>query len=105
MQKWFIRDRGGREIYLTEERWQHIVEGHPELHNHLQDVLNTVRQGRRRQQPRDPQAYVYRRSCHSLRPPLNGILVSVVFRFEAQADDGMIPNNFIVTAWGIMMRD
>ena len=31
MQKWTVRDRRGREIYLTEERWKHIVEGHEEL--------------------------------------------------------------------------
>jgi hypothetical protein len=104
MQKWFVRDRDGREIYLTEERWEHIVARHPELRNHFDDVLNTVQQGRRRRQPQDPQAYVYRRPCDSLRPPFNGILVSVVFRFAEDADGGMIPNNFIVTAWGIIMR-
>lgn len=104
MQKWFVRDRDGREIYLTEERWEHIVDRHPELRNHLDDVLHTVRQGRRRQQPQDPQAYVYRWPCDTLRPPFNGILVSIICRFTEQADDGMIPNNFIVTAWGIIMR-
>ena len=104
MHKWFTHDRDGREIYLTEERWQHIVERHPELENHLDDILNTVQQGRRRQQPQDPHAYIYRWPCDTLRLPFNGILVSVVFRFEEQPDSAMIPNNFIVTAWGIMMR-
>ncbi len=104
MRKWFVRDRGGREIYLTEEQWEHIVSQHRELRNQLDDVLNTVRRGRRRQQPQDPQAYVYRLRCDTLRPPFNGILVVVVFRFEQRENDGMIPNNFIVTAWGIMMR-
>ncbi len=104
MRKWFVRDHGGREIYLTEEQWEHIVSQHRELRNQLDDVLNTVRRGRRRQQPQDPQAYVYRLRCDTLRPPFNGILVVVVFRFEQRENDGMIPNNFIVTAWGIMMR-
>lgn len=104
MQKWFVRDRDGREIYLTEERWEHIVERHLELRNHLEDVLNAVRWGRRRQQPQDPTAYVYRWPCDTLRPPFNGVLVSVIFHFEAQDNGGMIANNFIVTAWGIMMR-
>lgn len=104
MRKWLTRDRDGHEIYLTEERWQHIVERHPELQHHLDDVLNAVQRGRRRQQPQDPRAYIYRWPCDTLRLPFNGILVSVVFRFEEQPDGGMIPNNFIVTAWGIMMR-
>jgi hypothetical protein len=104
MRKWFVRDRDGREIYLTREQWKHIVSRHGELRGHLNDVLNTVRQGRRRQQPHDPQAYVYRLPCNTLRPPFNGILVVVVFRFEQQENAGMIPNNFIVTAWGIMLR-
>lgn len=104
MRKWFVRDRDGREIYLTEEQWQHIASGHTELRSHLDDVLNTVRHGRRQQQPQDPQAYVYRLPCDTLRPPFNGILVVVAFRFELQEPDGMISNNFIVTAWGIMMR-
>jgi hypothetical protein len=104
MHKWYTRDRDGHEIYLTEERWQHIVEGHPELQEHLEDILKAVQRGRRKQQPRDPHAYVYRWPCDSLPSPFNGILVSVVFRFEEQPDGGMIPNNFIVTAWGIMMR-
>jgi hypothetical protein len=104
MRKWFVLDQDGREIYLTEEQWQHIIGGHSELRGHLDDVLNTVRHGRRRQQPQDPQAYVYRLPCDTLRPPFNGILVVVIFRFEQQEPDGMIPNNFIVTAWGIMMR-
>lgn len=104
MRKRLVRDRNGREIYLTEEQWEHIVSQHRELRNHLDDVLDTVRWGRRRQQPQDPQAYVYRRRCDTLRPPFNGILVVVVFRFEQQENGGMIPNNFIVTAWGIMMR-
>ncbi len=104
MRKWFIRDRDEREIYLTEEQWEHILDRHIELENHLEDVLDTVRQGRRKQQPKDPNTYIYRRPCDTLGQLFNGILVVVVFRFEEKEDGGMIPNNFIVTAWGIMMR-
>lgn len=104
MRKWFISDRDGREVYLTEQQWQHIVSGHSELRNHLDDVLNTVRRGKRQQKPLDPKAYVYRLTCDALRPPFNGILVLVTFHFEQDENEMMIPNNFIVTAWGIMMR-
>jgi hypothetical protein len=47
MHKWIVQDRDGREIYLTEERWGHIVQRHGELQNHFDEVLNTVRRGRR----------------------------------------------------------
>ncbi len=104
MHTWRIRDREGREIYLTEERWDHIVSRHSELRDHRDDVLKTVRRGRRRQQPHDPQTYVYRLHCDSLRSPFNGMLVVVTFRFQQNEQGEMTPNNFIVTAWGMMMR-
>lgn len=103
MRKWVVYDREGREIYLTEEQWEHIISRHGELRNHLENVLNTVRQGKRKQQPHDPQAYVYRSACDTLRSPFNGIMVAVVFRFEPSNGQANT-NNFIVTAWGIMMR-
>lgn len=103
MHKWVTCDREGREIYLTEERWNHIISRHGELREHRDDVLETVRKGQR-QQPQDPQMYVYRSPCHNLHPPLNGILVVVTFRFQQNEQGEMMPNNFIITAWGIMMR-
>lgn len=104
MHKWIVRDRDGREIYLTEERWEHIVYRHGELQNHLDEVLDTIRRGRRQQQPQDPQTYVYRLPCDTLPSPFNGILVVVTFRFEQSDPNKMGSNNFVVTAWGIMMR-
>ncbi len=104
MRQWVLYDRDGREIYLTEEQWAHIISGHRELRHHLDDVLNTIRQGRRRQQPTDPNSYVYRLRCDSLRPPYNGIMVVVAFRFESDEQGKLMANNFVVTAWGIIMR-
>ena len=104
MRKWTVRDRPGHEIYLTEEQWGHITDRHPELRGRLDDVLLALRQGHRQQQPHDPQAYVYRRPCDALRPPFNGILVLVAFRFEWRGGETLQPNNFVVTAWGIVMR-
>jgi hypothetical protein len=44
--------------------------------------------------------------CGTLRLPFNGILVVVAFRFATSENNGdMVPNNFVVSAWGIMMRD
>ena len=31
VRKWTVRDRRGRNIYITEERWKHIIEEHEEL--------------------------------------------------------------------------
>jgi hypothetical protein len=43
MQRWIVRDRDGREIYMTEERWEHITTRHEELEGHLENVLDTLR--------------------------------------------------------------
>ena len=91
MRRWMVRDRRGREIYLTGERWKHIVERHEELSAHLDDVLDTVRKGHRKQDAIRPYKYTYVRRCESLPGDFNRIVVEVVFR----PDD----NNFIVTAW------
>lgn len=104
MRKWVVRDRDGREIYMTEERWEHIVSRHPYLENHRNDVLATIQRGRRKQQPHDPRAYVYYRPCATLRSPFTGIMVVVTFRFKWRENGGMSPNNFVVTAWGIRWR-
>lgn len=37
-----IRDPRGREVLLTAERWGHIVDGHPELKVHREDVLRAI---------------------------------------------------------------
>ena len=104
MRKWVVYDRESREIYLTEEQWEHIISRHGELRNHLEDVLNTIRLGKRKQQSQDPQAYVYHWQCETLRYPFNGIIVAVVFRFEPSNGHDR-SNNFIVTAWGAMRRE
>lgn len=37
-----IRDARGREVFLTRERWEHIVDGPPELAAHEDDVVRAV---------------------------------------------------------------
>lgn len=100
MKRWEVRDRNGREIYLTEERWEHITSKHRELTDHIDDVLNTIRLGRRRQEQRDPRTYKYYRRCEDLSFPFNHIFVVVAFRFQELSNGGMAPNNFVVSAWG-----
>jgi hypothetical protein len=37
-----IRDREGRKVLLSPERWQHIVSGHPEIEVYEQEVRQAV---------------------------------------------------------------
>ncbi len=54
-----VTDRWANRITLTDERWQHIIEWHPELEGFEDHVLDTIRKGRRRQDPIDPHKYKY----------------------------------------------
>ena len=54
-----VTDRWSNRITLTDERWQHIIEWHPELEGFEDDVLDAIRKGRRRQDPIDPHKYKY----------------------------------------------
>ena len=45
-------------------------------------------------------SYHYYRPCESLPQDFIGIEVIVVFRLSAEGDE-IIPNNFVVSAWGI----
>ena len=59
MAREIVNDRWGNEIYLTDERWAHILETHDEMMNYRPQVLMTVRAGQRRQDPFDPTKYKY----------------------------------------------
>lgn len=100
MKRWDITDRENRQIYMTHERWEHIISKHHELIGHLDDVLDTIRFGRRKQERRDPQRYRYKRFCYTLQAGRNSITVTVVFSFQTLADGSIEANNFVTTAWG-----
>jgi len=55
---WTQRDRFGNDIYLMYERWQYIIDpdDHPELEPYFDYLRETIRRGRRRQDPYDPQS-------------------------------------------------
>ncbi len=42
--RWIIRDRYGNSIYLTQERWEHIIESinHPEMEEYEEELKETV---------------------------------------------------------------
>jgi len=101
MKRWTVTDRQGRKIYLTQERWDHILSKHPELEGRLEDVLATIRLGRRKSSKRDPQTFLYSRRNEDLLDPYNTILVFVAFRYIDLPDSNQqVANNFVTTAWG-----
>ncbi len=90
MDKWTVRDRQGHEVYLTKERWRHITFRHKALAGHQDDVLSTIRLGRRREDTLKPFKFFYSRRCNTLTGHYNNITVVVL----AYPD-----NSYVVTAW------
>ena len=99
MQKWTVQDRYGNTIYLTEERWQHILESRPEMESFLEQFLETMRTGRRRQEALIPNEYRYYKQFEELLPENNHFIVKVVFKTQLDETGNYVPNNFVVTGW------
>ena len=95
MAKQFVRDRNGRLVYLTDERWQHIIEFHPEMLYFKSHIFTTIRTGERKQDPIEHTIYSYYREFDDLEKGFNHLIVIVKF---ALAADGA-PNNFVLTAF------
>ena len=86
-----VTDRWGNRITLTDERWQHIIEWHPELEAFQEGVLEAIRKGRRRQDPIDQQKYKYMASLEGL--PFGLTHIVVVVRMGVR--------KFVLTAYGV----
>jgi len=95
MAKQFVRDRVGNEIYLTDERWQHIIEFHPEMVDHRQQLFSTIKTGRRMQDALDPTLYTYSCYIEDLEKGFNHVVVVVKFGFTTNGRQ----NNFVLTAF------
>lgn len=92
-----VKDQLGHEIYLTDERWNHICEEHPEMQGYESQVLETIQRGRRFQDSVRPDVFLYYRDFEDL-PASNSTIVAVVrFGFTP----GGTENNYIVTAYQI----
>lgn len=59
--RWVVCDRYGNDVYLTHERWDHIVEllNHPEMLAYEKHLKETVESGRRKQDTLNPKKYRY----------------------------------------------
>lgn len=99
--RWTVRDHHGNEIYLTEERWQHIIEpiNHPEMSAYEDHLKETIQRGERRQDALNPHKYRYTRAFGDLVVDNTHIVAITLFRFQVQATGETTPNNYIVTAY------
>ena len=91
---WSVKDRWGNEIALSDERWQHIIDGHWELEDMFAQVLETVRLGTRRQNSMNPNQYRYTRRFSDLFYGYTHIVVIIRLK----------PNSFVITAYPKRVR-
>jgi hypothetical protein len=97
--RWAVEDRLGNRVYLTEERWEHIVEGHPEILRCEAELQQTLRSAARRQDAINPQKFRYTRKFPGLPGSHTHLEAVVLFRFE-EVDAGLLAaNNYVVTAY------
>ncbi len=66
--RWTVLDRSGNSIYLTQERWEHIIEpiNHPEMEAYEEELKATIQKGFRKQDPVNPQKYRYTQEFNNL---------------------------------------
>lgn len=72
---------------------------HPEMTGFENELRQTVRLGRRKQEMLDPQKYRYSREFENLISKNTHIVAVVVFRLMENDKGELLANNFIVTAY------
>jgi hypothetical protein len=99
--RWTVRDRYQNDIYLTQERWEHIIDpiNHPEMSAYEEQLQETIRSGQRRQDPLNPQKYRYSKAFDELAADNTHLVAIVLFRFRESPEGRPIANNYIVTAF------
>jgi hypothetical protein len=99
--RWTVRDRYGNAVYLTHERWHHIIEAmnHPEVARYEEHLKATIQSGQRRQDALNPQKYRYVHAIADLPEGNTHIVAIVLFRFRQDDAGKPHPNNYIVTAY------
>ncbi len=102
-QVWEIFDRYGNRIFLTAERWQHVLHRRPWLESHFDDILETLRKGRRKQDPMDQAKYKYYYPCSTLAPDNSHLVAVVKFDKIRDVQGSLSDNNFVMTAWAVFL--
>ena len=95
-----IKDQLGHEVYLTDERWNHICEEHPEMSGYESRVLETVERGRRFQDSVRLDVFLYYWDYGDLPHGNTTIVVVVHFGYDPDGTE----NNFIVTAYQVFRQ-
>lgn len=98
---WTQVDRFGNEIYLTAERWAHIVapDNHPEVGLFFEQVRETIQKGRRKQDEFDPRSWEYSHPFPALPLDYTHIVVAVRFRWTTSPDGTEREEKFVKTAY------
>lgn len=99
--KWTVQDRYGNIVYMTAERWQHALEKRPWLADYLKEAVDTLRLGRRKQDPLRPEKYKYYLRCDDLLPEYNHIVVVVLFGERPDEQGQPIANNYVTNVWAV----
>lgn len=99
--RWTVKDRYGNEVYLSQERWNHIIEpiNHPEMSSYEEHLRETIRMGVRKQDSLNPRKYRYTQAFDDLVEDNTLIVAIVLFGFRNDPGKGKAPNNFVVTAY------
>lgn len=98
---WTQRDRFGNDVYLTRERWSHIIDpdNHPQVEPYFAYVRETIRLGHRRQDAYDPNSYQYFRAFNDLPDDQTHMVVCVRFRWSTQPNGSTRAEKFVTTAY------
>jgi hypothetical protein len=88
--RWTVYDHFGNSVYLTDERWQHIIDpiNHPEMVGFEDELKVTIQQGNRKQD-----------SLNNLPKDNTHIVAIVLFRLRENETGELVSNNYIVTAY------
>jgi hypothetical protein len=99
--RWTIKDRRGNTVYLTQERWKHIIDAtnHPEMKDYEEYLKTTIKKGKWRQEPLNPRKYRYYHQFDDLPDDVNHVVTIVLFGFDINEHGKTIPNNYVVTAF------
>lgn len=99
--RWTVQDRYSNSIYLTQERWEHIIESinHYEMREYEEELKETVKTGTRKQDTLNPQKYRYSKEFDNLPADNTHIVAIVLFRITESGNGEIMSNNFIVTAY------
>jgi hypothetical protein len=95
--RWTVCDRRGREIYLTNERWEHIIDphNHPEMATYEEQLRETIRSGERQQDPLNPLKYRYTKAFNGLAADNTHVVAIALCRFRTDEAVTLLPNNYI----------